>query len=216
MVCAAYLFSCYINSLYQFIASVVKPMNKKRKAWLVTSCRIALLLVVAVCAFGCVQTSPYSVGRQSNVAIVEPGSRVHLNDKLTGEDFVALSRRVTEKMLTSRVVQEWLQQGKRPLLVVAVPENTTHDADILAVDIQDEIISTILEADIARVIDESSVSSRYNFILKTTVTDTSQKGPNGSRLTYYTVKLQLFSLRGERLGQWHDKIGLSKAPRSFF
>lgn len=163
---------------------------------------------------GCAQ--PTSIGQQSNVGIVEEGSRVHLNDRLTGEDFVALSRKVTEKMLSSRVVQGWISKNKRPLLVIAVPENTTHDANILAVDLQDEIISTVLDSGVARVIDESSLSSSYDYILKTTITDTSQKGAGGSRLTYYTVKLQLFSLQGERLGQWHDKIGLSKAAKSFF
>ncbi len=173
-----------------------------------------ILFTAIIILNGCVQ--PTSIGRQSNVGMVEEGSRVHLNDRLTGEDFVALSRKVTEKMLSSRVVQEWLSKKKKPLLVVAIPENTTHDANILAVDLQDEIIATILDSGVARVIDESSLSSSYNYILKTTITDTSQKGAGGSRLTYYTVKLQLFSLQGERLGQWHDKIGLTKAAKSFF
>ena len=182
----------------------------------VTMFKYLVLLAAATTMTACVQQVPTSIGQQSNVSMVEEGSRAHLDDKLTGEDFVALSRKVTEKMLSSRVVQKWAQKNKRPLIVVAIPENTTHDANILAVDMQDEIISTILDADVARVIDESSLSSSYDYILKTTITDTSQKGANGSRLTYYTVKLQLFSLRGERLGQWHDKIGLAKASRSFF
>jgi len=162
---------------------------------------------------GCAQV-PTSIGTQNtNVSMVSDGERVHVNDKLTAEDFIALAGRVTEKMLSSRVVRKW---KKRPLIVVSVPENTTHDANIITEDLQDEIISKILDSGVARVIDESSVSSRYNYIIKTTITDTVQRGSNGSRLTYYTCKLQLFSMRGERLGQWHDKIGMAKAPRSFF
>jgi hypothetical protein len=69
---------------------------------------------------------------------------------------------------------------------------------------------------VSRVIDESSISSSYDYILKTTITSTTQKGKGGSKVTYYTCKLQLFSLRGERLGQWHDKIGMAKAPRGIF
>lgn len=183
-------------------------MNKR------TGFYYGVLFAAVIILNGCAQ--PTSIGRQSNVGMVEEGSRVHLNDRLTGEDFVALSRKVTEKMLSSRVVQEWLSKNKKPLLVIATPENTTHDANILAVDLQDEIIATVLDSGVARVIDESSLSSSYDYILKTTITDTSQKGAGGSRLTYYTVKLQLFSLQGERLGQWHDKIGLSKAAKSFF
>lgn len=173
----------------------------------------ALLGMVGFMVSGCTQI-PSSIGMQNtNVSMVPEGERVHVNDKLTAEDFVALAGRVTEKMLSSRIVRKW---KKRPLIVVAVPENSTHDANIITEDLQDEIISKILDSGIARVIDESSVSSRYNYIIKTTITDTVQQGSNGSRLTYYTCKLQMFSLRGERLGQWHDKIGMAKAPRSFF
>jgi len=176
-------------------------------------CGAALLSMIGFMVSGCTQV-PSSIGTQNtNVSMVSEGERVHVNDKLTAEDFVALAGRVTEKMLSSRVVRKW---KKRPLIVVAVPENSTHDANIITEDLQDEIISKILDSGIARVIDESSVSSGYNYTIKTTITDTVQRGSNGSRLTYYTCKLQLFSLRGERLGQWHDKIGMAKAPRSFF
>ncbi len=173
----------------------------------------ALLGMAGFLASGCVQV-PSSIGTQNtNVTMVSDGERVHLNDRLTAEDFIALAGSVTEKMLSSRVVQKW---KNRPLIVIAVPENSTHDANIITEDLQDEIISKIIDSDVARVIDESSVSSKYDYIIKTTITDTVQQGNNGSRLTYYTCKLQMFSLRGERLGQWHDKVGMAKASRSFF
>ncbi|WP_136810445.1 hypothetical protein [Desulfosediminicola flagellatus] len=157
-----------------------------------------------------------SVGGQSNVGLVPDGERIHLDDKITAEDMIALASRVTEKMLISSEVQSWDGKKSKPLLVVAVPENTTHDANIITEDLQDEIISKVLDSGIARVIDESSLSSSYNYIIKTTITSTRQRGPKGGKITYYTCKLQLFSLRGERLGQWHDKVGMVKAPRSFF
>lgn len=174
------------------------------------------LIVAAAFSFsGCAQI-PTSIGSQSNVSLVEDGERVHLKDRLTSEDYIALASTVTEKMLSSRKVQSWSTKKKTPLLVVATPENTTHDANIITEDLQDEIISKVLDADIARVIDESSLSSSYDYILKTTITSTTQKGDGGSKLTYYTCKLQLFSLRGERLGQWHDKVGMATAKKSFF
>ena len=101
-------------------------------------------------------------------------------------------------------------------MVVAIPENTTTDASIITEDLQDEIISKVLDSGVARVIDESSLSSSYDNIIKTTITSTVQRGDGGSKLTYYTCKLQLFSLRGERLGQWHDKIGMMKKKRGLF
>lgn len=173
-----------------------------------------VLLCMVVFVFpGCKQQIPTSIGTQSNVAMVSDGERVHLNTKMTAEDYIDLAGKVTEKMLASREAQTW---KKRPLIVVAIPENTTHDANIITEDLQDEIISKILDSGIARVIDESSVSSKYNYIIKTTITDTVQRGDNGSKLTYFTCKLQMFSLRGERLGQWHSKIALAKASKTWF
>lgn len=174
-----------------------------------------LLLSSAALFTGCTQV-PTSIGKQSNVSMVAEGERAHVKDKLTLEDYVALAGKVTEKMLSSAEVQSWAKKGKKPLLVVAVPENTTHDASIITEDLQDEIISKVLDSGVSRVIDESSLSSSYDYIIKTTITSTTQKGDGGSKLTYYTCKLQLFSLRGERLGQWHDKIGMATAKRSFF
>ncbi len=164
---------------------------------------------------GCTQV-PTSIGRQNNVSMVSDGERAHVKDRLTPEDYIALAGTVTEKMLSSTAVQSWTKKGKKPLLVIAVPENTTHDASIITEDLQDEIISKILDSGVSRVIDESSLSSSYNYIIKTTITSTTQRGDAGSKLTYYTCKLQLFSMRGERLGQWHDKIGMATAKRSFF
>ena len=173
--------------------------------------------IVIVLSFGgCATPMPTSIGQQSNVGMIDEGERVHLTDKITAEDMTALAGKVTEKMLSSDETQAWLGRGEKPLLVVAVPENTTHDANIITEDLQDEIISKILDSGVARVIDENNLTSSYDYILKTTITSTSQKGEGGSKVTYYTTKLQLFSLNGERLGQWHDKVGLTKAPRSFF
>ncbi len=175
--------------------------------------RHAAFIFSVLLVTGCVQT-PTSIGIQSNVGLVTDGERAHLKDRLTSEDYIALAGGVTEKMLSSRKVQSW--KSKKPLLVVAIPENTTHDASIITEDIQDEIVSKILDADVARVVDESSLTNNYDYIIKTTITSTTQKGDAGSKLTYYTCKLQMFSLRGERLGQWHDKIGMATAKRSFF
>ncbi len=181
----------------------------------VTSLCAALAAVLVLCALSaCV--GPMSIGRQSNVSLTSDGERLHLQDRLTAEDYIALSNRVTDKMINSAEVRSWSNRKRKPLLVVAVPENLTHDADIITDDLQDEIIARILDAGLARVIDESSISARYDYILKTTITSTTQQGDGGARLTYYTCKLQLFSLRGERLGQWHDKIGMAKAKRGLF
>lgn len=187
----------------------VKTMYKRNY---LLSC--AVLLAAAFLLSGCVGGK--SIGTQSNVGMVADGERAHLKDELTAEDYIALASTVTEKMLSSSEVQSWAQRKKKSLLVIATPENTTHDANIITEDLQDEIISKVLDSGIARVIDENSLSGNYDVIIKTTITSTTQKGDGGSKLTYYTCKLQMFSLRGERLGQWHDKIGMATAKRGLF
>lgn len=178
-------------------------------------CSCLMLSLVLMPVTGCVQV-PTTVGQTSNVTMTSDGEQAHIANELTAEDFIKLAGTVTEKMLSSQEVQAWTTKKSKPLLVVAVPENTTHRADIIAEDIQDEVIQKILESQVCRVIDESSVSSDYDYIIKSTITSTNQRGDNGSQLTYYTLKFQLFSMRGERIGQYHDKIGMMKAARSAF
>lgn len=160
-------------------------------------------------------TPAQPVDQPSVITPIDEGERIRV-DGITAEDMNELAGDVTEKMIASSECQSWAKKGKKPLLVVAIPENTTHDANIITEDLQDEIISRVLDAGVSRVIDESSLSSSYDYIIKTTITSTVHRRDDGSKITYFTCKLQLFSLRGERLGQWHDKIGLLKKKRSFF
>lgn len=201
------------------------------KSQVLTRLFSGLLIIVPLLVTGCgpqmtttttidkpITTVPATApsGEQGEVALIDEGARVHFDDKITAEDMIFLAGKVTEKMLASSECQSWAKKGEKPLLVVAIPENTTHDANIITEDLQDEIISKVLDSGIARVIDESSLSSSYDNIIKTTITSTIQRGEDGRKVTYYTCKLQLFSLRGERLGQWHDKIGMMKKKRSLF
>ena len=142
------------------------------------------------------------------------GERIHVKDRLTAEDLQAMAAEVTEKMISSRIARQWQKRKKRPLLAVAVPQNAIHDANIMTEDLQDEIISRIHGSGIARIIDVSHIPSRCEYIIKIALTDTVWQGKDGSRFTYYTCKLLLFSLHGERLGQWQSKIGLMKRKKT--
>ncbi len=166
---------------------------------------------------GCVQQAPSSIDNPpKDVGIPHQGERTHVKDRLTAEDLRAMAADVTEKMMRSRIVRQWQQEGKNPLLVVAVPQNATHDASIKIEDLQDEVISRIHGSGIARTIDASQAPARYEYIIRIILTDTVWRGTDSSSITYYTCKLQLFSLRGELLGQWHSKIGLMKRKRTIW
>lgn len=110
---------------------------------------------------------------------------------------------------------------KPPFIVVARPENISHEANIITKDLQDEIIARILDAGVARVIDEENLSFRYDYIIKTTITNRIQHNMSipgsdtGTRqLISYICSIRLFSLRGKRIGQWQDSIQMVINPVS--
>ena len=136
-------------------------------------------------------------------------STIQLVTRLSNEDFVSLAGLTTEKMLASDVIRNWHQ---RPRIIVAVPENTTHKTDLRPEDLQDEIIARMLNAGVARIVDEASVSFRYDYIVKTVLSNTRQPGAERKKITatpriiYYTCTQSLLSRRGEQLGRWHSTI----------
>ncbi len=175
----------------------------------------ALFYLFLILLPGCAQQTPSSIGNPSEyVGIPQQGEQTHVKDQLTAEDLRAMAADVTEKMMRSRIVRQWQQGEKIPILVVAVPKNATHDASIKIEDLQDDIVSMIHGSGIARIIDVSQAPERYEYIISIILSDIVWRGTEGSRFSYYTCKLQLFSLRGERLGQWYGKIGLMNRKRT--
>jgi len=162
------------------------------------------LLLLAGCA-------DMPIGNQGGVAVLDQGTRAHVDAELTMADYTALAETVTNKMLSSRLVQSW--GTKRPKLVVAALRNNTDNESIRMADVYDRITETILNSGVARLMDESAVD--FDYVVKTELSSTRQYGSSGEELAFFKLELKLFTIEGEMVGQWSDVLPLGKAKKKF-
>ena len=160
----------------------------------------------------CVPLSACVTGQQGEVAVLDKGTRAHLQTQPTGADYVAFAEVVTNKMLASPLVQEW--GNRKPKLIVGNLVNNTDNENIRMKDVHDRIQETIFNSGLVRVVDSSATS--FDYIVKTELTNTRQYGRDGQELAYFTLQLKMFKLDGELVGQWSDDLPLGKAKRSLF
>lgn len=150
-------------------------------------------------------------GSQSRVSILDESSRAHLQAELTMGDYTAFAEKVTNKMLSSRIVQSWGK--KRPKLIVGKLKNNTDNESIRMQDIYDRITETILGSGLVRLVDKSATS--FDYVVRTELSSTRQYGGGGEELAYFKLEFKLFKIDGEMVGQWSDMLPLGKARRRF-
>ncbi len=167
------------------------------------------ILSATIVTTGC-QSVP--MGQQSDVAMVDPKGRGHLQAQLTMADYVALAEKVTNKMLVSKLVQKWGK--KRPKVIAAVPVNNTDNEGVRMRDLHDRIQETLFNSDVMRVVDKSATS--FDYVIKSELTSTRQYGKGGQELVHYTLQLKMFTLMGELKGQWSDDLAMAKSEKSMF
>ncbi|MCW8931040.1 MAG: hypothetical protein OQL19_12475 [Gammaproteobacteria bacterium] len=178
-------------------------MNLAKKSILLS------ILAATVVTTGC-QSVP--MGQQSNVAMVDPKGRGHLQAQLTMADYVALAEKVTNKMLVSKLVQKW--GNRKPKVIAATPVNNTDNESVRMKDLHDRIQETLFNSDVMRVVDKSATS--FDYIIKSELTSTRQYGKGGQELVHYTLQLKMFTLMGELKGQWSDDLAMAKSEKSMF
>ena len=173
--------------------------------------KVILLSILGSTMFsvGC-QSVP--MGQQSDVAMIDPKGRGHLQAQLTMADYVALAEKVTNKMLVSKLVQSWGK--KKPKIIAATPVNNTDSENIRMSDLHDRIQETLFNSGVMRVVDKSATS--FDYIIKSGLTSTRQYGKGGKELVHFTLQLKMFTLMGELKGQWSDDIAMAKAEKSMF
>lgn len=157
---------------------------------------------------GCVSTTP--IGSQGNVAILEQNTRAHLSTELTMADYTAFAEVVTNKMLSSQLIQGW--GSKRPKLIVSKLLNNTDDESIRMADVYDRITETILNSGVARLVDTSA--TQFDYVVRSEMSSTRQYGKNGQELVFFKLEFKLFTIEGEMVGQWSDVLPLGKAKKS--
>ena len=170
---------------------------------------IVAAVVVTLFMAGCQTNLP--LGGQSNVSVVDPGSRGHLQAQLTMADSTDLAEKVTNKMLSSRLVESW---GRRkPRLILAKLRNNTDNENIRMADIYDRITETLLNSDTVRLVDQSATS--FDYVVRSELSSNRQYGSDGQQLVGYKLELKLFTISGEMKGQWSGTLTLAKGKKSF-
>ena len=85
----------------------------------------------------------------------------------------------------------------------------THDENLRIQDIHDRIQEVLFNSGAVRVMDRSATN--FDYIMKTEITDIVTRAPDGQKLVDYTMKIKLFNLDGELVGQWSDDLSLFKS-----
>lgn len=172
--------------------------------------RVAVAAGALLTVSGC-QTNLPQFGGQSNVSVVDSGTRAHLQAELTMADYTELAEMVTNKMLSSRLVQVWGQ--RKPRLILAKLRNNTDNENIRMADIYDRITETLLNSGTVRLVDQSATS--FDYVVRSELSSNRQYGSKGEELVGYKLELKLFTISGEMKGQWSGTLTLAKGRKSF-
>jgi len=176
------------------------------------SMRLVLLTSFAALSLSACQTTGIVGGTNSGVSVVDSQQRMHLDTRLTMADFLAFSENLTNKMLESKQVQAW--GNKRPRLIPGHLLNNTQDETIMVGDIKNQIVETIFNSGLVRVVDKTA--TRFDYILQMQLSERRQQGANNSELAGYILQMKLTSIDGELVGTWSDTLTLAKAEKSLF
>ena len=173
--------------------------------------KLLVLTLTAATLTGCATTDSSSVpmlpmGRMQTVSIQDSSARIHLDTKVALNDIIAFSENLTNKMLASPVFKD---AKTKPKIVVGKLRNTTHDENIRIQDIHDRIQETLFNSGLVRVLDSSATN--FNYIMQTEITDTVQRSTDGQKMVDYSMKIKLFNVSGELVGQWSDDLSLFKS-----
>ncbi len=142
-------------------------------------------------------------GRMTSVSIVDSSERIKLDTKITLSDIIAFAENLTNKMLQSPVFRK---AKKAPRILVSDLMQNTHDENLRVSDIHDRITEVLVNSGQARVLDRSATS--FDYIMKSEITDIVTYSPDGQQLVDYTMKIKLYDMSGELVGQWSDDLSL--------
>ena len=149
---------------------------------------------------------PVMTGHMRSISIVDSSERIKLDTRVTLSDIIAFAENLTNKMLSTPVISK---AKKPPRIVVGNLRQNTHDENLRVQDIQDRIQEVLLNSGAVRVLDSSATNIDY--IMQSEITDIVTRAPDGQKLVDYTMKIKLFTLDGELVGQWSDDLSLFKS-----
>jgi hypothetical protein len=159
---------------------------------------------------GCVTTqfAPVATvnGHMQSISIVDSSERIKLSTKVTLSDIIAFAENLTNKMLASPVIAK---AKRKPRIVVGTLKQNTHDENLRIQDVHDRIQEVLFNSGAVRVLDQSATN--FDYVMQSEITDIVTRAPDGQKLVDYTMKIKLFTLEGELVGQWSDDLSLFKS-----
>ena len=144
--------------------------------------------------------------RTSSVTIVDSADRAKLDTDYGLSDIIAMSESLTNKMLQNKV---FANAKKPPRIVIGKITNNTHDENLRVVDLHDRLQEVLLNSGQVRVLDTSS--NAFDYIMHTEITSATHRSSDGQKKVDYTVKIKLFTISGEIVGQWSDDTSFAKS-----
>ena len=145
-------------------------------------------------------------GHMQSISIVDSSERIKLSTKVSLSDIIAFAENLTNKMLQSRVIAK---AKKKPRIVVGSLKQNTHDENLRVQDIHDRIQEVLFNSGAVRVMDRSATN--FDYVMKSEITDIVTRAPDGQKLVDYTMKIKLYNIEGELVGQWSDDSSLYKS-----
>lgn len=145
-------------------------------------------------------------GHTQTVSIVDSAERIKLDTKVSLSDIIAFAENLTNKMLQSPVIAK---AKKKPRIVLGSLKQNTHDENLRVQDIHDRIQEVLFNSGAVRVMDSSATN--FDYIMQSEITDIVTRASDGQKLVDYTMKIKLFDMNGELVGQWSDDLSLFKS-----
>ena len=147
-----------------------------------------------------------TTGHMQSISIVDSSERIKLDTKVSLSDIIAFAENLTNKMLSSPVIAKAKQ---KPRIVVGSLKQNTHDENLRVQDIHDRIQEVLFNSGAVRVMDR--YATNFDYVMQSEITDIVTRATDGQKLVDYTMKIKLFNLSGELVGQWSDDLSLFKS-----
>lgn len=186
----------------------------KNKAGRTSFHRTSALILALVLLSACATSSgvPNVFGRQARVSTIDEATASRVRTSLTSADYKRLAETVTNKMLAAPHAQAWAVE--RPVFIVGVTANNTDDENIRIGDVYDGIQERLLNSGLVRVAGESATN--FDYVIRPEMTSTQQTDADGNQLKFYTLRIKLYTLGDELIGQWSDNLAFARTEKPFF
>ncbi|MBF0195888.1 MAG: hypothetical protein HQL71_15115 [Magnetococcales bacterium] len=148
----------------------------------------------------------------NRVEMTPSNARTHMQADINVSDLLALAKKITNKMLHDKKIQNWAQM--QPKIIVGSVRNDTDDPTLDVTEMSDRIRELIFNAQRAKIVDPRAAD--FDYIIKSSISSQRTFGREGQEDVIYTIKFRVLNFDGEWIGSWSDNLRLTKGARPLF